>query len=260
MQNFGKIKNAFYDLLIESIIKKDETKKAIFSEYVKAIKKDKILRTEFLVYTNLEDKSDINENNAINFTKLNVQYLRDFKKTDIQKANENLAEKLGKYKTRLDKPYDDKMTKLHEDITKIIFMSNNPLYVETITESYNNITNYIKSNKPKETIKENLIPTNAIATIAIKKFNEKYSDLNENERILLKTLIETDEVVKEQSQKDIVTECVDLIDAKLINNDSNVKEKLSQVKDKLLTMTYNSSNYNENMNKLIVLKTDLTNN
>ena len=61
MQNFGKIKNHFNSLLVEAIATKDEKKKKLFKEYVKAIKNDEILKAQFLIYNNIEDKSEIYE-------------------------------------------------------------------------------------------------------------------------------------------------------------------------------------------------------
>lgn len=260
MQNFGKIKNAFYDILTESIIKKDANKKAIFTQYLKAIRENKILKTEFLVYTNLEDKSEINEFKANNFVKSNIDFLRGFSKDEIEKANESLIEKLGKYKKKIEKPYDSKITKLHENITKLLFTKNNPKTINTINETIDNIVEYIQENKPKEIIKENLVSTNALTSVVLRKFNEKYADLTEDERNLLKALIAPNDQVKEEEHKKIVTECITLIDSKLNENDFETKDKLLKVKDKLLQNTYNSKTYANDINKLIVLKTDLIKN
>ena len=258
MQNFGKIKNAFYNILIESIVNKDENKKAIFSSYLKALQENKILKTECFVYSNLEDKSEINEAKSYEFIRTNLEFLKAFKKTDIEAANDLLVEKLGKFKKRIEKPYDTKKSKLHEEISKIIFTSKNPKNIDIIDESIGNIVSYIKENEPKTVLKENLVPTNALATIAINKFNSKYSELNEDERKLVKAMSSTDDKAKEDIQKEIVTECVDLIDVKLTEEiDIETKEKLLNAKDKLLRVKYNSNNYFEDVNKLISLKNGL---
>jgi hypothetical protein len=257
MQNFGKIKNAFYELLIEAILKKDVAKKAIFTQYIKAIKESKILKTQFLVYTNLEDHVEINETKATEFVRLNRECLTGFNRADIVTENEKLIKLLGKYTKRLEKPYD-KQT-LHETITDLIFTRNTPTKVNAMNESISKIVNYIKDNKVKEPIKEDLLPTDAIATIAVKKFNEKYSDLTEDERTLLKMLTETNEETKVSTQKDIVTECVKLIEEKITESDVKTKDKLLKAKDKLLNIPYDSTTYHETMNKLIVLRADLNN-
>ena len=201
MQNFGKIKNAFYDILMESIIKKDDNKKAIFNQYLKAIKESKILKAQYLVYTNLEDHVELNETKATEYVRLNRECLNGFNRNDILKENEKLVKILGKYSKKLDTPYDKQ--ELHETITKLIFTRNVAARVNTMNESISKLVDYIKENKPKETIKENLVPTTALATIAIKKFNEKYEDLSESERVLLKLIVESDEKLKEEGYKQI---------------------------------------------------------
>lgn len=258
MQNFGKIKNAFYELLIEAILKKDAAKKAIFGQYVKTLKESKILKAQSLVYTNLEDYVELNETKATEFVRLNRECLNGFNRNDIVSENEKLIKLLGKYQKRLEKPYDKQ--ELHETITKLIFTRNSPTQVNVMNESISKIVNYIKENKVKEPIKEDLIPTDAIATIAINKFNEKYSDLNESEKELVKLFIETDDATKERFQKETIGECIVLIDNKLNESDQNTKDKLIKVKDKLSQIEYDSTSYHEHMNKLIVLKNDLTTN
>lgn len=258
MQNFGKIKNTFYNILIEAIVNKDKEKKAIFSQYINAIKSSKILTTEFLIYTNLEGKSEVNEMKALEFVKLNHECLNGFNRNDILAENEKLVKLLGKYQKRLDRPYEKQS--LHETISDLIFTRKCAAKVNKITESINKIVDYIKENKPKEPIKENLIPTSAIATVAINKFNEKYAELTEDEKFMFKTLIEIDETVKEDNQKLIINECITLIDEKINETSVDIQDKLLKAKHKLLTITYDSDGYTENMNKLLCLKMDLNSN
>ena len=54
MQNFGKIKNAFSEILAEGIASNDVAKKKLFKQYVKTLRESDILKTQFLVYENIE--------------------------------------------------------------------------------------------------------------------------------------------------------------------------------------------------------------
>ena len=56
MQNFGKIKNAFNGLLVESFVGNQNTDKNLFKTYIKAIRENEGLKTQFLVYNNIENK------------------------------------------------------------------------------------------------------------------------------------------------------------------------------------------------------------
>lgn len=259
MKNFGKIKNTFYGIITEGIVYGDNTKKELFSRYINAINENKILKTQFLVYTNLEDKAEINEAKANEFAKANILYLRKFKKSEIEEANKTLIKLLGEQKSRLEKPYDEKLTKLHENITKIIFTNNNPLYVETMMESYGNIAGFIMENNARQPIKEDLIPSTAIAAVVIEKFNQKYSDLNEHEKLLIKYVTESNEKNRIKNHKEIIGECIELIDKKINENDGETKNKLIKVKEKLASTDYCANSYTDDITKLIVLKSDLNN-
>src|SRR5690348_14382600 len=95
MYNFGKIKNIFNTILVEGISKNDSKKKELFKEYVKAIKSDKVLNAQFIVYNNIEKRVDINENKATEFVKANIDILKKFSKKEIIEANTKLAKLLG---------------------------------------------------------------------------------------------------------------------------------------------------------------------
>ena len=80
MQNFGKIKNAFNDILAESIIDKDVEKRKIVKRFIRAISESKILKTQFLIYNNIETRVDENQFSANLFITENVNLLNAFKK------------------------------------------------------------------------------------------------------------------------------------------------------------------------------------
>jgi hypothetical protein len=46
MQNFGKIKNAFNELVSEGIAAKDIKSQNLFKKYIKAVRESKILKTQ----------------------------------------------------------------------------------------------------------------------------------------------------------------------------------------------------------------------
>ena len=87
MQNFGKIKNVFNNLLIEGIVKKDVASKKLFKKYIKAIKESEILKTQFLVYNNIENKIDADSFSANVFVSENIKLLDKYKTSDILKEN-----------------------------------------------------------------------------------------------------------------------------------------------------------------------------
>lgn len=363
MKNFGQIKNTFNEILAESILKKDKDKKDLFKQYIKLIRENKILRTQFLVYTNIESKIEENENKAYQFIQENIELLKKFKKKDIIEVNEKLnklliewkhpladvlegADQISKeeYEAHMKKvnpsgkkgvnralkehqygnidhwfdtlpytqraiiigePTNDKniittkwnqlspenklkavemaRTKpewkkieqqilnneksagggysLHENITKLIFTDKTPKNIDSIVESQSQIVDYIKNNKKRE-ITENYqeIPNSLLTSLSVDRFNEKYNDLNEEEKKLFKTVLEGTEESRKELQENIIKECIELVDNQYGESDLEVKEKLLKAKNKLLNMKGNfvSEEFTNNIGKLIDLKKDLS--
>ena len=52
MDNFGVIKNTFNNILSESIIKKEDSGKQLFRKYIKVLKEEKELKTQYFIYKN----------------------------------------------------------------------------------------------------------------------------------------------------------------------------------------------------------------
>ena len=61
VKNFGKIKNTYNEVLVESVITKNKNKKELFKTYIKTIKENEILKNQFLVYNLIENKVESNE-------------------------------------------------------------------------------------------------------------------------------------------------------------------------------------------------------
>jgi len=256
MQNFGKIKNAFNEVLIEGILKKSDKNKKIFQSYIKALKEDKILKTQYLVYKNLESKVEPDLNMAIDYVNENISLLKSFSPKQIIEANKKLVKLLGEFKKMLDEKYDEKLEKLHENISYLVTHKNT-----NINATFNRkkqIAEYIIIPKSKELISENIVPTKVLCDIAIRRFNEKYSDLTENEKSLIKVIIESDSENQTIFFKNIKNTCIKLIDENLKNADIETKEKLLTVKDKLLNLEFNKETFSESAIKLINLANDLS--
>ena len=84
--------------------------------------------------------------------------------------------------------------------------------------------------------------------MAVNRFNSKYSDISEDEKQILKSILNGSEENKEKVYKNLKTECIDLIDKKLQENtDLDMKDKMLKVKDKLLRLSYNPNTYVDNI-------------
>lgn len=256
MQNFGKIKNIFNSLLVEAIATKDENKKKLFKEYVKAIKGNEILKAQFLVYNNIEGKVETNEHKATEFVKANIEALKKYTKEEISEANLTLAKPLL-LEQELPEA-DNGLGQLHADIATLIFTERNPQTVDTIVESLTGIVDYIKDNEINENSEANILPTSVLSNIAVDKFNDRYSELNEDEKSVLKTILESDDDGKQEIFKTLSRECIDLVDNHLTESDMDAKERLLKVKDRLLRQEFVSESFITDISKLIELKSDLS--
>ena len=90
MYNFGQIKNTFNKLLTESIVNKDRVKKTIFKEYLKTLKESKILKSQFIVLNNIENKFIEDPYLAGEYVKENIESIRQFDQKKILVENKKL--------------------------------------------------------------------------------------------------------------------------------------------------------------------------
>lgn len=253
MQNFGKIKNAFNEILAEGVVNKNDSNKGLFKKYVKTISENEILKTQFLVYDNIENKVEENEFKANLFLQENLSLLNKFSLDEIKEANLKLSEPIL---FEGDVDYENK--KLHEDIATLIFTPKKYSNVDKIVEATSSVINHITKNKTKTITEAIELPISMMSTIMVDKFNEEYANINETERELILSLIDSDDEKKKDLYSKTIRECIDLIDSKLNESDIETKDKLLRVKDRLLNDKQEiNENFLKQISKLIELKADL---
>jgi len=250
MHNFGKIKQIYNDLLSESIVSKNKDTRKVFGKYLRTIRENKVLRTQFLVYNNIENKIGDNDFKITEFIKANISLMESFDKGELKKLNENLFKALPKGVYNMD-------SNLYESINTLIFTKKSPRTIDTIIDATNSIVEHIKLNKPKVIAEyKSELPPSLLTAIYVDKYNERYSDLDESTLKLVKTILESDEAGRETLFTEIKKECVDLVNGKL--SEGEEKEKLLAVKEKLLDMNYMNESHIEDISSLIELKNTLS--
>ncbi len=253
IQNFGKIKNAFNSILVEGMVTKNNINKGLFQKYLKSIKENEILKTQFLVYDNIECKIEENEFKASQFVQENIDLLKKFTKKEILEANAKLATDIL---FEDDSNYHNNL--LHENISKLIFTEKTPSNIDSIVEAISGIVNYIKTNKKIELTEAIELPSNLLSSIMVDKYNEKYSSLDESEKQIIKALINATDEEKIEIYSNTLRECIDLINNKLTEADLASKDKLLRVKDKLLNDKREiNEDFPKNMSKLAELRETL---
>jgi hypothetical protein len=261
MQNFGKIKNAFNGILADGVVSKSDTNKLLFKKYIQTIKESKILKAQFLVYNNIENKLENDTTSASVFVTENLKLLEKFKVSDIIKENQKLLAISKDIEGKLEEAYDTKLSSLHESISNLIFTKRTAKNMNEVTDNITNVINYIKANKLTEKVESIDLPFSLLSTMMVDKYNAKYATLDESDRQVLKVLIDSNDEQKKEVYSVTLRECIDLIDVKLKTSDLDGKERLLRVKDKLLNDKKDiNEDFIKNISKLVELKSDLKNN
>jgi hypothetical protein len=261
MQNFGKIKNAFNGILADGIVSKDKSNNGLFKNYIKMIKESEILSTQFVVYLNLEKKLGTDYNTTNLYVSENLRLLEKYKVSDIIKENNKLMTISKLISEKIDEPYDEKLTSLHEGITSLIFTKRGPKTIDVVVESMSKVIKLINENKAKEVIEVIDLPNSLLSKIMLEKYNEEYSVLNETEREILRVLVESTDDDKKVVYDKLIRECIECVNESLKDSDLVTKEKLLSVKDKLLNDKKEiDEDFINKLSKLIELKSSLNNN
>lgn len=254
MINFGKIKNEFNSILTEGLEKKDISKKKLFQKYIRTIRENEVLRTQFLIYTNIENKSETDINKAIHFINENIALLDKFDRPTIIKANEDLVANLSLVN-------EDIKNELYDSINSLIFLKKNPNNINERIEAQYKIADYIVNNQPKQIAEEThftSLPISMVSDIMVNIFNERYEGLDDSDKDAFKAIFESNGDERKRVYSTTIRECIDLIDNRLKECDIDTKDKLLTVKDKLLSDTTEiNENFINNISNLIALKSRL---
>ena len=257
MQNFGKINETFKDILVDSIISKDEKGKKIFNSYVKALKENKTLSTQYEIYNLIECKVETDGVKSSEYVSEVISILKGLGKDTIISENAKLVKYLAKHGYKVTKnTYENK--DLHENIDILVMKEKTVKNLQTILESNTFINDKINNNV--EIISEGEVttfPNSVVGPIMVEKFNSKYDNLTEIEKSVIESVIKGTEIEREELYTGTIIECIDLVNEQLTECTIDEKDKLLQVKDKLLRFKYNETNYISEISNIVGLKSNL---
>jgi len=257
MNNFGEIKYKYNALLAEAIAKNSSDGKVAFKKYIKTIKENKALKTQFDVYYNIENKVEVDGWGALNYVNECILVINDSTKKEIKKLNSKLNEsELIKNSKIVVTP---NKSKLYEAIDFLITTVSSTSNINKIVEAKAIVVDYILNNKKENSIVEGYgLPNSVLSEIAVEKFNEEYSDLSESEKEAISAAVSSNESEKEEIYKKTIKECLELVNNKLVESSGDVKEKLLATKENLLNRTYNSEAFVNDISKVLELKNYLS--
>lgn len=257
--NFGTIKDIYTKSLIDSYVnesKSDNKKK--YKEFIKNISESPVLRTQFIVYKNIENGYFDSEVSAVEYLKENISLFDNFKKKDIIEENKKL---FAKAPFKQDKEYGDKKT-LHESIHNLITLGKKAETINTLHESFEYVKKWLTTPKKivESTKKSKPVNANKFLEIATKKYNEKYSNISEEEKKVIKTILSNNEKEKIILLTNMIRESIVLINNSLkqFGDNIEIKTKLLEAKDVVYNLEYNEETFKEDILKIYELKTNLS--
>ncbi len=251
MENFGNIKDTFKNLVVESIIRQDVSGKKLFSKFLKTIKENKTLKDQYLIYNNLQNTKFDDSTEAKEFVKENIELLKKLNDIHLKKGNEYFMKLLkGNKIIKENKEF-------YNNISYLVTTEKSPTNIKNINESINYIVKFmLQKEEEKEIVVETVnLPPSVLTTLAVNKYNSKYSDITESEKEIIKTILNGSVENKEEVYSKLKRGCIDRIDSKLNeSSDLELKDKLLKVKDKLLSTNLNMETFNSDITKLYDLK------
>jgi hypothetical protein len=250
MENFGNIKDTFKNLVVESVIKKDEKGKKLFSKFLKTIKENKTLKDQYLIYSNLQNSKFDDVVEAKEFVKENIELLKGLNEGHIVKGNEFFLKLLkGNQIVKENQEFYNK-------VSYLVNTEKTPSNIKKINESINYIVKPMLEKEEEEVFTETVdLPPSVLTKLMVNKFNTKYSDISESEKEIIKTVLNGTNEDKENIYNKLKRECIDGIDTKLNeSSDLELKDKLLKVKDKLLNSGINLDTFSTDISKFYDLK------
>lgn len=260
--NFGTLKDIFAENLVNSYISENKDGKNLYKKFLQIIKESDTLKTAFIVFKNIENKTIDSEVEANEYIKESISLFNQFKEeksllSESKKLVSLLEENGIEYKNRDIKP-------LHENLQNLITTKKNVSTLDKLHESRVNIISWLKSDKNLEESDDSYsrenINLNKFLEIVTEKYNEKYKDsLSEEEKKILKVLRENNIEDVKTLVANLIKENISLVNNHLKEQNDNltIKSKLLETKDVIYKMKENNDNPKDKVLKLYELKKNL---
>jgi hypothetical protein len=260
-KNIGIVKATIFNKVLEEYLTEGEGDqgRSLTKKFISIVKDSPVLQEQLSVYKNLETKTIKNDEVATRFIDECITTFSKYNIDQVHAANKLLEE--------FDVPVSilvemDKV-KLYEAIDQLILQNTQGarVNVDRLHSSFETVLNHVKSNKI-EVMNESaeleipaLFTEQQIVDIALDKFNERYSDLDSDEREILRVAIGGDYNEKNQMFENLKQENLEILES---IDDSNLESKITETSKKIKDMKYeNDHMLVENLISLHELKKNL---
>ena len=232
--------------------------KISINNFFETIKTSPILRTEFKIFSNIENKHIDNDVTATRYIDNNIRLLEVYTLEEVLEEREKL--KMFLKEDFNGENYGEKI-KLYECIDNLLLESlkvHEDIDVDKLHESFDYVLNHIK--RPIEKREDNVDVVNFeninenIIKIAIDKFNNKYKNLLEEDKKFLTSLIKSSESKKRGLFEEHKNDALFIVENTEYEGTINKK---TMVIEKIRGMNYNKDTVNDDIIKLYELKKGL---
>ena len=239
-----KLKDAYFS---NNLI---EESKKVTEDFLSVVKNSPILQLEFKVFNNIETKHIENDLVASRYIDNNIKLFEIYTNKEIEREHEKLKSFLTE-----DVQVDDAKVQLYIAINNLIRESLNnfnEIDVDTIHESFEIVLNHIKAPKVSETDhSDSKLINEDVIKIAVDKFNEKYSALNEDDKNLFVKLIKSSTDEKETLLEEYKNESLAILEGL---NKEGVKDSVAKAIQKIKEMVFNAKTADDDIISLHELK------
>lgn len=259
-KNFGIIHKVFESNSPE--LYKSKRGRKVIASYIKTIKEDKNLLSQFQLYNTLYNVHDLADSGK--FVNEALSIIPNLKLNDVLVSNQKLIDIIQKNNLNEEVEIDDRTENLFESIEYVITNKKNFKTLAGYINATSNIISFINENKNNNS---NLIDENQNIDITLDRFlhemEEKYGNvLTEEEKTFVQELVDAKSDAKTEKQKNIFVKCkneaLEAINNVLKEAEGNTKEKLLSIKERVLNREFNESSLVKDVAEMLEIKDTLS--
>lgn len=259
-KNFGIIHKVFENNSPE--LYKTKNGRKVIASYIKTIKEDKNLLSQFQLYNTLYNVHDLSDSEK--FVNEALSIVPNINLDDVLKSNQKLIDIIQKNNLNEEIEIDDSTENLFESIEFVLTNKKSFKTLASYVNATSNITSFINENKNK-TNTDNVVSENidtALNSFMV-EIEKKYENvLTEAEKSFVQELVDAKADSKNEKQRNIFNKCkneaLETINGVLSEADGDVKERLLTIKERLLNREFNESSLVKDVAEMLEIRDTLS--
>ncbi len=224
MNKFGQLKSNLDQMMVQSYGK--ENFKTVMKEFKKNILSNKAISEMYFIYNDLSSQKGINKEIANEY--VNESFV---KLSDLISSNQKKIDELYKWvKTNLDGDVDNE----YSNIDFVVY-ENKITNLERILETKKQIKSLLTTTK-KEKVQESVnIPLSSMLKIVTNTFNKEYSNISEDEKKELKSLLSLNKKQISEEIKSLRESVISKLEGRIEESeDVELKDKINNTIQRIM--------------------------